>query len=151
MSEKRPEWDEYFMNLLDVIKTRSTCLRRHVAAVIVKDRQILATGYNGSPKGVAHCEEVGCLREKLHIPSGERHELCRGTHAEQNAIIQAAVHGVSIEGSEIYITDSPCILCSKILINAGIKRVTYRGDYPDSLAMDMLRVAGVELIQYKKE
>ena len=97
MSEKRPEWDEYFMNLLDVIKTRSTCLRRHVAAVIVKDRQILATGYNGSPKGVAHCEEVGCLREKLHIPSGERHELCRGTHAEQNAIIQAAVHGVSIE------------------------------------------------------
>ncbi|MCR4723770.1 MAG: dCMP deaminase family protein [Eubacteriales bacterium] len=151
MSEKRPEWDEYFMNLLDVIKTRSTCLRRHVAAVIVKDRQILATGYNGSPKGVAHCEEVGCLREKLHIPSGERHELCRGTHAEQNAIIQAAVHGVSIEGSEIYITDSPCILCSKMLINAGIKRVTYRGDYPDSLAMDMLREAGVELIQYKKE
>ncbi|MBR4396146.1 MAG: cytidine/deoxycytidylate deaminase family protein [Eubacteriaceae bacterium] len=151
MSEKRPEWDEYFMNLLDVIKTRSTCLRRHVAAVIVKDRQILATGYNGSPKGVAHCEEVGCLREKLHIPSGERHELCRGTHAEQNAIIQAAVHGVSIEGSEIYITDSPCILCSKMLINAGIKRVTYRGDYPDSLAMDMLREAGVELVQYKKE
>ena len=151
MSEKRPEWDEYFMNLLDVIKTRSTCLRRHVGAVIVKDRQILATGYNGSPKGVAHCEEVGCLREKLHIPSGERHELCRGTHAEQNAIIQAAVHGVSIEGSEIYITDSPCILCSKMLINAGIKRVTYRGDYPDSLAMDMLREAGVELIQYKKE
>ena len=151
MSEKRPEWDEYFMNLLDVIKTRSTCLRRHVAAVIVKDRQILATGYNGSPKGVAHCEEVGCLREKLHIPSGERHELCRGTHAEQNAIIQAAVHGVSIEGSEIYITDSPCILCSKMLINAGIKRVTYRGDYPDSLAMDMLREAGVELIQYRKE
>ena len=151
MSEKRPEWDEYFMNLLDVIKPRSTCLRRHVAAVIVKDRQILATGYNGSPKGVAHCEEVGCLREKLHIPSGERHELCRGTHAEQNAIIQAAVHGVSIEGSEIYITDSPCILCSKMLINAGIKRVTYRGDYPDSLAMDMLREAGVELVQYKKE
>ncbi|NLW70357.1 MAG: cytidine deaminase [Eubacteriaceae bacterium] len=150
MVERRPSWDEYFMNLLDVIKTRSTCMRRQVAAVIVKDRQILATGYNGSPRGLAHCDKVGCLREKLNIPSGERHELCRGIHAEQNAIIQASIHGVSIEGAEIYITDSPCILCSKMLINAGIKRITYRGAYPDELSLDMLREAGVELVEYKK-
>lgn len=145
----RPSWDEYFMNMLEVIKTRSTCIRRQVAAVIVKDRQIISTGYNGSAKGLRHCEEVGCLREQMGIPSGQRHELCRGIHAEQNAIIQASLHGVSIEGADIYITCSPCVLCSRMLINAGIKRIVYRGDYPDELAMDMLKEAGIELVKYE--
>lgn len=144
----RPEWDKYFMDLLEVIKTRSTCMRRQVAAIIVKDKQIISTGYNGAPKGVFHCDQVGCLREKLGIPSGEKHELCRGIHAEQNAIIQASMHGVSIEGTEIYITHSPCVLCSKMLINAGIKRITFKGDYPDKLALDLLGEAGVEVVRY---
>jgi dCMP deaminase len=146
----RPDWDEYFMSLLDVIKTRSTCLTRPGAAVIVRYNKIIATGYNGAPKGVFHCEQVGCLRDQLKIPSGERHELCRGIHAEQNAIIQASVHGVSIEGSDIYITHSPCILCSKMLINAGIKRIVYQGAYPDKLALDMLDEAGVTVVKYIK-
>lgn len=145
----RPTWDEYFMNLLDVIQTRSTCLRRQVAAVIVKDKQIISTGYNGSPRGIKHCDEVGCLREKMDIPSGERHELCRGTHAEQNAIIQASLHGVSIEGADIYITCSPCVLCTKMLINSGIKRIVYKGDYPDKLALEMLNETGVELVKFE--
>ena len=145
----RPTWDEYFMNLLDVIQTRSTCLRRQVAAVIVKDKQIISTGYNGSPRGIKHCDEVGCLREKMDIPSGERHELCRGTHAEQNAIIQASLHGVSIEGADIYITCSPCVLCTKMLINSGIKRIVYKGDYPDKLALEMLNETCVELVKFE--
>lgn len=145
----RPTWDEYFMNLLDVIQTRSTCLRRQVAAVIVKDKQIISTGYNGSPRGIKHCDEVGCLREKMDIPSGERHELCRGTHAEQNAIIQASLHGVSIDKADIYITCSPCVLCTKMLINSGIKRIVYRGDYPDTLSLEMLNEAGVELVKFE--
>ena len=145
----RPTWDKYFMNLLDVIQTRSTCLRRQVAAVIVKDKQIISTGYNGSPRGIKHCDEVGCLREKMDIPSGERHELCRGTHAEQNAIIQASLHGVSIEGADIYITCSPCVLCTKMLINSGIKRIVYKGDYPDKLALEMLNETGVELVKFE--
>ena len=144
----RPEWDKYFMDLLEVIKTRSTCMRRQVAAIIVKDKQIISTGYNGAPKGIFHCDQVGCLREKMGIPSGEKHELCRGIHAEQNAIIQASMHGVSIEGTEIYITHSPCVLCSKMLINAGIKRITFKGDYPDKLALDLLGEAGVEVVRY---
>ncbi|MCL1802338.1 MAG: cytidine/deoxycytidylate deaminase family protein [Eubacteriaceae bacterium] len=146
----RPSWDEYFVALLDVVKTRSTCLRRQVAAVIVKDKQIISTGYNGAPKGVEHCEQVGCLREKLNIASGERHELCRGIHAEQNAIVQAALHGASLEGAEIYITHSPCILCSKMLINAGIKKITFAGEYPDSLALELLKEAGVETVKHSK-
>ena len=144
----RPSWDKYFMDILEVTKTRSTCMRRHVAAIIVKDKQIISTGYNGAPRGVFHCEQVGCLREQLKVPSGERHELCRGIHAEQNAIIQAAVHGVSIKDCEIYITDSPCVLCSKMLINAGIKRIVYKGDYPDKLALELLSEAGVQLEKY---
>ncbi len=147
----RPEWDKYFMDLLEVIKTRSTCLRRQVAAIIVKDKQILSTGYNGAPKGIFHCEQVGCLREKYAIPSGERHELCRGIHAEQNAIIQASSHGVSIEGAEIYITHSPCVLCSKMLINAGIRKIIFKGDYPDKLALDLLDEAGIEVVKYVSE
>ena len=144
----RPSWDQYFMDLLELIKTRSTCLRRQVAAVIVKDKHILSTGYNGAPRGVTHCEKVGCLREEMGIPSGERHELCRAIHAEQNAIVQAAVSGVSILGAEIYITHSPCVLCSKMLINAGIKRIIYKGSYPDELAMKLLSEAGVEVVKY---
>ena len=144
----RPSWDQYFMDLLELIKTRSTCLRRQVAAVIVKDKHILSTGYNGAPRGVTHCEKVGCLREEMGIPSGERHELCRAIHAEQNAIVQAAVSGVSILGAEIYITHSPCVLCSKMLINAGIKRIIYKGAYPDELAMKLLSEAGVEVVKY---
>lgn len=147
----RPEWDKYFMDLLEVIKTRSTCTRRQVAAIIVKDKQIISTGYNGAPKGIFHCDQVGCLREKLEIPSGERHELCRGIHAEQNAIIQASVHGVSIEGCEIYITCSPCVLCSKMLINAGIKKIIFKGDYPDKLSLDLLDEAGIEVVKYAAE
>ena len=144
----RPSWDEYFMQLTEVVKTRSTCLRRQVGAVLVKDNRVLATGYNGAPKGVPHCEEVGCLREQEHVPSGQRHELCRGLHAEQNAIIQAAVYGVSTPGSTIYITHQPCSLCARMLINAGVVRVVYQGDYPDQLAVRLFQEAGVVLEKY---
>jgi len=142
----RPSWDEYFLELLQVIKTRSTCIRRQVAAIIVKDKHILSTGYNGAPVGLAHCDEVGCVREANNVPSGERHELCRGIHAEQNAIVQAAIHGASIKGGHIYITHSPCVQCSKMIINAGIKKVIFSGDYPDKLSMEMLGEAGIELV-----
>lgn len=135
---ERPDWDSYFMEIAQVVSKRSTCLRRSVGAVLVKDRQILATGYNGTPKGFPHCEEVGCLREQLHVPSGTKHELCRGIHAEQNAIIQAAVHGASTKGATIYCTHQPCVVCAKILINAGVKRIVYANPYPDKLAQEMM-------------
>ncbi|SHE58670.1 dCMP deaminase [Caldanaerobius fijiensis DSM 17918] len=141
----RPDWDEYFMEIAHVVMKRSTCLRRHVGAVIVKDKRILATGYNGAPSGIAHCSEVGCLRDQMNIPSGERHELCRGLHAEQNAIIQAAMSGVSIKGSSIYVTNQPCSLCAKMIINAGIIRVIYKGDYPDEFAIKLLNEAGINV------
>lgn len=143
----RLSWDQYFMEMAEVVKKRSTCLRRQVGAVVVKDKRILSSGYNGAPSGIRHCEETGCLREQLNIPSGERHELCRGTHAEQNAIIQAALHGVKIEGATIYVTHQPCILCTKIIINAGIKTVIYQGDYPDTFSEEMLKEAGIELVK----
>jgi len=146
---ERPDWDEYFIEMLEVVKKRSTCLRRQVAAIIVKDKRIIATGYNGAPTGIAHCLEVGCLREERGIPSGQQHELCRGIHAEQNAIIQAAVHGVSVKNSTIYITHSPCVLCGKMIINAGIKRIVYQGSYPDELSMSLLKEAGIELEHWK--
>ncbi|MBF7096162.1 deoxycytidylate deaminase [Alkalibacter mobilis] len=139
----RPSWDEYFLEILQVVKKRSTCLRRQVAAIIVKDKRIIATGYNGAPSGIAHCGEVGCLREEMNIPSGSRHELCRGIHAEQNAIIQSAMHGVSIKDSTIYITHSPCILCAKMIINSGIKRIVYSGDYPDYMSLRFLAEAKI--------
>lgn len=135
------------MEIALVVATRSTCLRRHVGAVLVKNRQILATGYNGAPRGIAHCAEVGCLRERLHVPSGERHELCRGLHAEQNAIIQAAYHGVQICGAEMYSTHQPCILCAKMLVNAGISTLYYAGDYPDPLSLELFREAGTSLVK----
>jgi len=143
----RPEWDEYFMSIADLVSKRSTCLRRSVGAVIVRDRRLLATGYNGAPSGLHHCLDVGCLREELGIPSGERHELCRGLHAEQNAIIQAALHGVSVNGSSLYCTNHPCIICAKMIINAGVVRVVVKADYKDKLATDILKEAGVTVSQ----
>ncbi len=131
------------MDITELVAGRATCLRRRVGAVLVRDQRIVATGYNGAPTGVRHCLEVGCLREEMGIPSGERHELCRGLHAEQNAIIQAALHGVSIEGATLYCTTMPCIICSKMLINARVAAIVYREGYPDRLAADMLAEAGV--------
>ena len=144
----RPDWDHYFMEMAEIAKTRSTCCRRRVGAVIVKDKRILSTGYNGAPSGTAHCLDIGCMRERLGIPSGQRHELCRGLHAEQNAIIQAAYHGVSIRGGILYATLQPCILCAKMAINAGIKKIIFKGSYPDEMSIEMLQEAGIELIQF---
>jgi dCMP deaminase len=141
----RPSWHVYFLQLARQAATRSTCLRRQIGAVLVRDKRVLATGYNGAPRGVGHCLEVGCLREQLGIPSGERHELCRAIHAEQNAIIQAALHGVAIDGSMLYCTHQPCILCAKMLINCGVKEIHYLEGYPDALSLEMLEEAGVSL------
>ncbi len=134
-----------------MVAKRSTCLRRQVGAVIVKDKRILATGYNGAPSGLKHCEEVGCIREKEDIPSGQRHELCRGLHAEQNAIIQAAYHGISIKDSTLYCTNFPCVICAKMIINAGIKEVIYEEGYDDLLAMELLKEAGIKVERYVEE
>lgn len=140
------------MKMAELTSTRSTCLRRRVGAVIVKDRHIIATGYNGAPRGLKHCGEIGgCLREKMHIPSGERHELCRALHAEQNAIIQAATLGQSIEGATIYITNQPCSICAKMLINAGIDRIVVKEGYPDELAVSILEEAGKKIILLKED
>jgi dCMP deaminase len=147
----RPSWDEYFMEITRLVVSRSTCLRRQVGAVVVKDKKILATGYNGAPSGLPHCLEVGCLREEMGIPSGERHELCRGLHAEQNAIIQAAYHGVSINGATLYCTNLPCIICTKMLINAGIERVVYEQGYADPLASQMWEGSQVMIEQFQSK
>ncbi|HEX7400577.1 MAG TPA: cytidine/deoxycytidylate deaminase family protein [candidate division Zixibacteria bacterium] len=147
----RPSWDEYFMRIAELAATRSTCLRRQVGAVIVKDKKILATGYNGAPSGLKHCLDIGCLREKLKIPSGERHELCRATHAEQNAIAQAALFGVSIRDGVMYSTNQPCILCTKLIINAGIKKIVIQDSYPDRMSKDMLKEAKVKIQIYPKK
>lgn len=141
----RPSWDEYFMQIARDVGTRSTCLRRHVSAVIVREKRILSTGYNGAPRGMPHCEDVGCLREQLGIPSGQRQEICRGLHAEQNAIIQAALHGVSVDGATIYCTHQPCITCAKMIINSGIVRAVCASTYPDELSRGMLDEANVAL------
>ena len=141
--EERISWDDYFMTIAENVATRSTCLRRKVGAVIVKDKRILATGYNGAPSGISHCNENTCLRTKFNIPSGERHELCRGLHAEQNAIIQSAMHGVSIKGASIYSTHQPCSICTKMLINSGILELTYRLPYADPLAQEMVTESGI--------
>jgi dCMP deaminase len=141
----RPEWNQYFMEMATVVAKRSTCLRRQVGAVLVKDRRILASGYNGAPTGMAHCAETGCLRQKQNVPSGQQHEICRGLHAEQNAIIQAALHGISTYNSVMYVTHQPCVICAKMMINAGIKSVIMNDAYPDVLAESMLREAGIEL------
>lgn len=149
--DRRPSWDDYFMEIAHVVAKRSTCLRRRVGAVLVSGRRILATGYNGAPRGLAHCaERGGCYREQLGVPPGERQEICRGVHAEQNAVIQCAIHGVAITGEAVlYSTTQPCVTCAKILINAGVRRIVYAGDYPDEFAMDMFREAGVELVRWQ--
>lgn len=150
MEKKRPSWDEYFVSITKQVATRATCLRRKVGAIIVKDKRILATGYNGAPKGVKNCLEIGtCLREELKVPSGQRHEICRGLHAEQNAIIQAAYHGVNIKDSVIYCTAQPCVLCSKMIINSGITKIYYCREYPDPLALELLCEAGIELVKLR--
>ena len=141
----RPGWDEYFIGIADLVSKRSTCLRRQVGAVLVKDKRILATGYNGAPSRIVHCSERGCLRQKLSIPSGERHELCYGLHAEQNAFLQAALHGTSLKDSTLYCNTQPCIICAKMIINAGIREVVIKGDYPDKLARDILREAKIKV------
>ena len=133
------------MQLAQLVATRSTCLRRKVGALLVKDKQIISSGYNGAPRGLAHCVELGCLREQKNVPSGERHELCRATHAEANAIIQAAFHGVSTAGTTLYCTTAPCAICAKMLINAGVKRSVYTEGYPDKLGLEMLQQAGVDV------
>jgi dCMP deaminase len=143
----RPSWDEYFMAITDLVASRSTCLRRKVGAVLVKDKRILCSGYNGAPSQVPHCGETGCLREQLNVPSGEKHELCRGVHAEQNVIIQAAYHGISVAGATLYCTTRPCSICAKMIINAGIKKVYFKTGYDDPLSLEMFAQAGVELIR----
>jgi dCMP deaminase len=148
MRKNRPNWEEYFMEITRMVATRSTCLRREVGAIIVKDKRILATGYNGAPKGLVHCSEIGCMREKNKIPPGERHELCRGLHAEQNAIIQAAYHGISIKDSTIFCTNLPCVICSKMIINAGISKIVYHEGYADQLASELLAESGIELVKF---
>lgn len=149
--ENRPSWHQYFMEMAFLASQRSTCLRRKVGAVVVSENQILATGYNGAPKHVQHCGETGCIRQKLNTPSGTMHELCRGVHAEQNAIVQAAINGTSIRNSTLYCTNHPCSICAKMIINAEIKNVYIADDYPDPLAKDMFAEAGVELILVDRE
>ncbi len=147
---QRKSKDVYFAEIADLVSTRSTCLRNHVGAVIVKDSQILSTGYNGAPKGLPHCDELGgCLREKLGVKSGERHELCRGLHAEQNAIIQAAYHGVSVNGAKMYCTTRPCSICTKMIINAGITEVIFIEDYTDDLAKELTEQSKLKIRRIK--
>ncbi len=144
-------WDEYFMSMAELASKRSTCLRRQVGAVIVKDNQVLATGYNGAPKGLPNCCDLNeCLRQKMNIPSGERHELCRAVHAENNAITQCAVNGVSCKGGTIYVTASPCIMCLKQIINAGILKIVALEIYPDEMSREMLEACNIEFVKYEK-
>lgn len=137
------------MSITEMVASRSTCLRRHVGAILVKEKRILATGYNGAPAGLPHCEVVGCLRENSHIPSGTRHELCRGLHAEQNAILQAAHYGIPIAGSVLYCTNKPCVICAKMIINAGITQVIYGEGYNDPLADQLLEEAHVQIKRFE--
>jgi dCMP deaminase len=143
----RPSWNAYFMDIAQLVSTRATCIRRRVGAVLVKDRRILCSGYNGAPTGISHCDQTGCLRATLNVPSGEKHELCRGVHAEQNAIIQAACHGISVKGATLYCTHQPCSICAKMIINAGIVMVYYCHGYNDTMSLEMFSQAGVELVQ----
>jgi dCMP deaminase len=147
----RPSWQKYFIDMAYLVSTRSTCLRRKVGAVIVKNNQVISTGYNGAPKNVPHCSITGCLRQQMNVPSGQRHELCRGVHAEQNAIVQAAVNGTSIQNAELYCTTQPCIICAKMIINSEIKRVFVAESYNDEMSLEMLTQANVELIKVDKE
>ena len=141
----RPSWDDYFLEMAHLVSKRATCLRRKVGAVLVKEKRILATGYNGAPSGLSHCLDIGCLRDKLNVPSGERHELCRALHAEQNALIQASLHGISVKAGTLYATNQPCVICAKMLINAGIKEIVIADGYPDELAMEFLGKARIKI------
>jgi len=143
----RPSIDEYFLEIATVVAKRSTCLRNEVGAVIVRDKRIISTGYNGAPSNIEHCLDIGCIREEQNIESGTRHEMCRAVHAEQNAIIQAALHGVGTAGATLYCTHQPCILCAKMIINANIKRVVYITPYPDTDAIGFFKDAGVEVVR----
>jgi dCMP deaminase len=147
----RPSWERYFMDITHLVAKRSTCLRRQVGAILVKDKRILATGYNGAPSDVAHCLDIGCLREKNHIPSGERHELCRGSHAEQNAIVQAATYGIPIKDATLLCTNLPCSICIKMIINAGIKTILCEEGYPDALSEELIKEAGITLTKIQKD
>ena len=146
----RPGWDEYFFKIASLVSERSTCLRRRVGAILVKDKKILASGYNGAPVRIPHCDKIGCIRTKLNVPSGERHELCRGLHAEQNALLQAALHGASVKDAVLYSTIQPCIICAKMLINAGIREIVIMGEYPDKMAADFLKEARVKVRIFEK-
>jgi len=148
--ETRPDIDEYFLKIASVVAERSTCRRHHIGAVAVKDKHILATGYNGAAAGLKDCLELGCLRDELGIASGTRQEICRGIHAEQNVIIQASLHGISLEGSTIYCTHTPCVLCAKMLVNARIKRFVTFGSYNDDSFVELFREAGIEFELHKK-
>ena len=147
-SDERPSWDEYFTRIAAEVAKRSTCLRRHVGAILVREKRILSTGYNGAPRGVRHCFETGCLREMRQVPSGERHELCRGLHAEMNVLIQAATHGIGVREATLYCTTFPCSLCAKMLINAGVTRIVAQADYADPLSKELLAEAGVLTEQF---
>jgi len=149
-NHSRPSWDSYFLRIAEQVAERSTCLRRRVGALLVKDKRILATGYNGAPIGLKHCSDVGCLREDREIASGTQHELCRGLHAEQNAIIQAALHGIKIDGATIYTTHEPCVLCAKMLVNSGVKEIFYRDSYPDQLAQNILSEAKIKVVHIEE-
>jgi dCMP deaminase len=151
VNEQRPDWQQYFMEIAHLVSRRSTCTRRRVGAVLVKDKRMLATGYNGAPSGLAHCAAIGCLREKMQVPSGQRHELCRGLHAEQNAIIQAAAHGISIQGAMLFCTTLPCSICLKMLINAGITDIVYEDGYADDLTQELLREAAINIKKFQSQ
>lgn len=157
MSDKKDivpmsKWDKRFIQMSKLVATWSTCVRRQVGSVIVKDKRIIATGYNGAPAGVTSCLEKGyCIRDKLNIASGTRAEVCYATHAEQNALVQAAKLGISVDGATIYVTHRPCVICTKLLINAGIKRVVYLHDYPDEFSVEILKEAEIKLCHVKEE
>ena len=144
-SIERPSSNDYFMEIATVVAKRSTCLRNQVGALFVRNKRILTTGYNGAPSGLDHCDVIGCARDG--VASGTRHELCRAVHAEQNAIIQAALHGISIEGATLYCTHQPCVLCAKMMINARVRKVVYQQSYPDQTALDFLQQAGIEVVR----
>ena len=151
MYDIRPGWNDYFIELANLVATRATCLRRQVGTVLVKDKRIIATGYNGAPRKLKHCGEIGCLRQTQKIPSGQRYELCRGVHAEQNAIINAAYYGVSTQDTVMYCTHQPCLICARMIINAGITTVVHQGDFEDNFALDLMKEAGIELVMIEKD
>lgn len=146
----RPTWHKYFMDIAEMVATRATCLRRQVGAVAVKNKKIIATGYNGAPAGVSHCEKRGCLRDEMKIPSGERHELCWAMHAEANVVAQAALHGDSLAGTTVYVTVQPCVSCVKLLVSAGVDKVIFKGEYPDDLAVKIADESSLDLVKYKE-